>query len=306
MKNVLIIGGTGFVGGHLKNIFNAEAGKYYVYVTGRAIDVRDILGIQSVISSTKPDIVIYLAAITTLKESIERPDETYQINFLGVLNVLKALKAHNFLGSFLFVSSSEVYGSIDLVDLPVKENAPLNPSTPYALSKLAAEFLCMKWALSEDFSINIARPFNHIGPCQSDRFAISNFAKQISKVKLGLAPPLLEVGEIETSRDFSDVRDVATAYGLIVESNVSGHIFNICSGRSRTIRSLIDRMCVLNDIALDIKVDRSRIRAFDQRIVYGDNSKLTQLLNWSPKFAMDSTLTAITGYWDGILGSQNA
>jgi GDP-4-dehydro-6-deoxy-D-mannose reductase len=111
MKNVLIIGGTGFVGGHLKNIFNAGAGKYYVFVTGRAIDVRDILGIQSVISSTKPDIVIYLAAITTLKESIERPDETYQINFLGVLNVLKALKANNFLGSFLFVRGVWIYRS---------------------------------------------------------------------------------------------------------------------------------------------------------------------------------------------------
>lgn len=302
MKNVLIIGGTGFVGGHLKNIFNAEVGRYCVYTTGRTTDVRDIHGLQSTIFTIKPDIVIYLAAITTIKESFDRPDETYQINFLGVLNTLKVLKSNNFSGTFLFVSSSEIYGLIDSVDLPVKESAPLNPSTPYALSKLAAEFLCLGWAAEiEKFCINIVRPFNHIGPFQSDRFAISNFAKQISKVKLGLAPPLLEVGDIESLRDFSDVRDVVEAYKLIVESRLNGHVFNVCSGRSRSIRSLIEEMCILGGVTVNTKVDEHRIRAFDQKNVFGDSSKIKQLLGWQPRISLEVTLADLMACWYSIL-----
>jgi GDP-4-dehydro-6-deoxy-D-mannose reductase len=294
MKKLLLIGGTGFVGSHLSK---ACAEEYLIESTGREVDVRDPVQLKAVIQRVKPDNVVSLAAITTLRESFEDQRSTYDTNFTGTLNLLMALKDSNFSGQLLFVSSSEVYGLLNVGDLPVSEALLPKPMSPYAVAKMASEALCYQWSRYERFKIVIARPFNHIGPGQSERFAIADFARQIAKIKLGLEPPVITVGDIDTTRDFTDVRDIADAYHKLLNVGANGEIFNVCSGSERSIRFLIERMCQLAGVDVEIRKDAARFRLSDQRRVYGSNLKLIESTGWSYTFMLDQTLSDIIEYW---------
>lgn len=294
MRKLLLVGGTGFLGLHMAQACN---GRYVVVTTGSEVDVRNPDHVQSLIAREQPDDVVHLAAITTLRESFENPRVTFDINFGGTLNLLMALRDADFSGRFLFVSSSEVYGLLSESDLPATESSPTKPRSPYAVSKIASEFLCYQWSQVERFKIVVARPFNHIGPGQSERFAISDFGRQIAMIKLGLAPPQILVGDIDTTRDFTDVRDIASAYEKLLCLGKNGEIYNVCSGTERSIRSLVERMCELADISVEIKTDSLRLRPSEQRRVRGDVRKITEAIGWSRAYSIDQTLSAIVDDW---------
>jgi GDP-4-dehydro-6-deoxy-D-mannose reductase len=294
MKNLLLVGGSGFVGTHLRVALET---KFAVACTGRDVDVRDLNQLHALVTSVQPDLVVHLAAVTTLRESFANPQDTYDINFLGTLNVLMALRKSNFAGRMLFVSSSEVYGLLAESDLPVTEARLPMPLSPYAVAKIAAEALCYQWSQAEEFDIVIARPFNHIGPGQSERFAISDFGKQIASIKLGLAAPVMHVGDIDTTRDFTDARDIVAAYHLLLQQGGNGETYNVCSGAERTIRSLIERMCQLGGVVVELRTDSARVRSSEQRRVRGCNQKLSDATGWKPAHTMDQTLTDIVDYW---------
>jgi GDP-4-dehydro-6-deoxy-D-mannose reductase len=267
-----------------------------VFAFGRECDVRDPAALTRMISTVKPDNVVYLAAITTLRESVANPRDTYDINFGGVLNVLMTLRQCRFSGRMLFISSSEVYGLLSEGDLPVSEMRLPQPRSPYAVSKVAAEALCYQWSQTEEFEVISARPFNHIGPGQSKRFAIAEFARQIAAIKLGLAEATLLVGDIDTTRDFTDVRDVAHAYAGLLDRGRNGEVYNVCSGSERSVRSLIMRMCELAEVRVELREDPGRLRASDQRRVCGSNAKLTSDVGWQPRYTTDQTLTDILSF----------
>jgi len=300
VRKLLLVGGTGFVGSHMAELCSE---RYDVVTTGREVDVCNPDQLQSLISRVQPDDVVHLAAITTLKESFENPRETYDVNFGGTLNMLTALRASGFAGRFLFVSSSEVYGRLSEDDLPVAESRPVKPLSPYSVAKIAAEALCYQWSQTEQFKIVIARPFNHIGPGQSKRFAIADFGRQVAMIKLGLTEPFIRVGDIDTTRDFSDVRDITEAYEKLLDLGQSGEIYNVCSGAERSVRSLIERMCQLSGISVEIKMDSQRFRANEQRRVRGDNSKIANTTGWSNSHLIDQTLKDIVDDWIDRLGS---
>lgn len=264
-----------------------------VVSTGSECDVRDYGSIAKMVERERPDAVIHLAAVTTLAESFENPRRALDVNFGGTFNVLSALQEYGFKGEMLFVSSSEVYGPIPENELPVGENRVLKPKSPYAVGKMAAEALCCQW--QGDFKIVVARPFNHIGPGQSERFSVSNFARQISDIKLGISKPVISVGDIDISRDFTDVRDVARAYLLLLEKGRSGEIYNVCSGQDWTIRSLIEQMCEIADVEVEFSIDSSRVRRNEQRRVIGDHAKLSLDTGWEPEISMNATLSDIVG-----------
>lgn len=290
MSKVHIFGGTGFVGTHLKQHLSQN---YVVSCSGSEVNIADQQEIDILLEKIQPDFVINLAAITTLRESVCDPVGTYRVNFLGVLNILTSLKKINFIGKFLFISSSEVYGLLSNSDLPVCEDHPLKPVSPYAVAKIAAEALCYQWSKSEKFSIIVARPFNHIGPGQSSRFAVADFAHQISNIKRGSQSPEIYVGDIDTTRDFTDVRDIANAYELLLNFGKSGEIYNVCSGKEISIRELILRMAKILNIEIKICHDPSRIRKSDQRRVRGDAKKLISSTGWVRSFTLDETLIDI-------------
>ncbi len=265
---------------------------------GREFDVRNVERLKNMVSDEQPDYLIHLAAVTTVGESFSNPSETYCINFQGVLNVLMALRECCFKGRMLYVSSSEVYGLLAEHELPVSEERPPKPLSPYAESKIAAEALCYQWSQTESFEIVVARPFNHIGPGQSERFAIAEFARQISAIKLGLAEPVIYVGDIDTTRDFTDVRDLVSSYFLLLSRGLNGEIYNVCSNSERSIRSLLKRMCELAGVNVELRADPARFRQSEQRRVCGSNVKLVADTGWHARFSIDQTLSDILSFWE--------
>lgn len=294
MKKLLLVGGSGFVGSHMRVALEATCS---VVATGREVDVRNLDQLRALIASVQPDQVVHLAAVTTLQESFENPRATYDINFLGALNLLTALRECEFAGRMLFVSSSEVYGLLGVHELPVDESRVPKPLSPYAVAKVAAEALCYQWSQTERFEIVTARPFNHIGPGQSERFAIADFGRQVAAIKLGMSDPVIHVGDIDTTRDFTDVRDIVSAYLLMLEQGRSGETYNVCSGIERSIRSLVERMCVLADVNVELRADPARLRPSEQRRVCGSKEKLVLDTDWGPHRSVDQTLSDIVELW---------
>jgi len=294
---ILLTGASGFVGRYVQE----EVACYALENDAGTIDLRDTHLLRESIASISPDAVIHLAAQSFVPESFDKPMDTYEVNFFGTLNLLSALKVNGFSGRMLYVGSSDMYGVVPAEYLPIDEVQLLKPRSPYAVSKVAAEALCYQWSQTEEFDIVFARPFNHIGPGQSDRFVISNFAKQIIEIKLGRRESVLFVGDVDVSRDFTDVRDIIKAYVSLLGQGLNGETYNICSGEERTIQSLLSTMLDLAKVDAEIQRDVNRLRLSEQRRVQGDFSKLRKDTGWSPTISMKKTLQDILDYWEELL-----
>jgi GDP-4-dehydro-6-deoxy-D-mannose reductase len=242
--------------------------------------------------------VIHLAAQSNVPDSFADPRKTYEVNFWGTLNLLDALKVTGFRGAFLYVSSADAYGLVPETELPITEEMRLRPRNPYAVSKAAAEALCCQWSNTESMRITIARPFNHIGPGQSDRFVASDLARQVAEIKLGRRASTIEVGDIDVTRDFTDVRDVVRAYALILEEGRNGEVFNVCSGREQSVRSLLTRLLDLAGTAAEVRVVSERLRRAEQRRVRGSSEKLKQAVKWEPAIDVSDSLKDILRDWE--------
>jgi len=245
-----------------------------------------------------PDAVIHLAGQTFVPEAFRDPARTFDVNLMGTLNLLQALKARGFKGPFLYVSSGDVYGQVDEAALPITEEQPPCPRNPYAVSKLSAEFLCLQWGLSEDWPVLVARPFNHIGTGQKESFVIASAARQINRIKQGLQAPQLEVGDIDVTRDFLDVDDVVSAYFALLEKGTPGQVYNICSGHEQSIRSLIEQLADLAEVKLQLVQDPARMRRADQRRVCGSHQRLARTTGWTPQISIQQSLRAILSDWE--------
>lgn len=304
MQTVLLIGGTGFVGRHMQRSLLPG---FKVIATGRGSDIGDIAKIRSLVKTASPDIVVNFASITTVRESFQDPLDTYRTGFLGALNLLMALKESGFRGKMLNISSSEVYGfpSDDL--LPVDEEALLRPMSPYSVSKAATEALCYQWSQTEQFEIVTARPFTHIGPGQSDRFAISNFARQIAEISLGKKAPVIHVGNLHATRDITDVRDVVRAYSLLLEKGRNGQAYNICSGRETSIKALLNELIELARLDIRIEHDEALMRDAEQKRIYGSYEKIRNEAGWDPLIPLSQTLADTFSCWvDKLKGGCHA
>ena len=295
---VLIVGGTGFVGAHLKAHMDAS---YRVFAVGQDHDVRKPEAMMSLVADSMPGFVVNLASITTVRESFDDPARCYQIGFLGTLHLLQALEAHQFCGTFLNVSSSEVYGHPSAEELPLREESSMRPMSPYAVCKVAAESLCFQWSQSAPFSLVTARPFTHIGPGQSTRFAISNFAKQLSEIRAGRRSSDIGVGDLDTTRDFTDVRDIVRAYELLLHSGRNGESYNVCSGRETRMRDALDQLIAEAGVSVTTRMDPSLARTQQQQRMLGDYTKLHRDTGWRPLIPMRETLRDTIAHWADTL-----
>ena len=288
---ILLTGANGFVGAFVKLQLD-------VTELPEFIDVCDLVALNAYFENGTPDFVIHLAAQSFVPESFNNPRKTFDVNFIGTYNLLLALETAEFKGRFLYVSSSDVYGLVASERQPISESELVRPRSPYAVSKVAAEALCFQWSVTSQFECIVARPFNHIGPGQSEQFVISDFAKQLVEVKLGLRAPVLYVGDVEAFRDFTDVRDVVKAYAFLLNNGHNSEIYNICSGTGRKIRDLIELMINHLNIDVDIVVDEKRLRKSEQRFVSGDYSKLANDTNWSPQIDINDSIKDILKFWE--------
>lgn len=294
----MITGHEGFVGSVLRTEFNSVG---LTNASGASIDLHDLGSVVAAIEHHRPDAVIHLAAQTFIPSAFSDPLGTYTTNFIGTHNLLTALKKINFSGRLLFVSTSDVYGRVSEDNLPTTEVAPLQPLNPYAVSKIAAETLCRYWVNAEHFDIVIARPFNHIGPGQNTRFAIANFSQVITEIKLGRRDNTLDVGDLEITRDFTDVRDVVSAYLCLMEHGVKGEIYNICSGIERNIRDTIYTLAELANVRVNLKIDPARFRQADSRRACGSSKKLREHTGWAPKVPWHTSLNDTLIHWEHVL-----
>jgi len=299
VRNLLMTGHTGFVGRHVINHLAAGRSSSWRLIPSAPHDLLDPASLDHWLVEQCPDAVLHLAGQTFVPAAVRNPAATLQVNLLGTLNLLEALKRRGFNGTFLYVSSGDVYGQVDTEQLPITENLLPHPRNPYAVSKLAAEHLCLQWSFSEpDWRILVARPFNHIGPGQSDSFLISDMAHQLVRIRRGLQPPELQVGDVDVSRDFLDVRDVVSAYFKLLDNGRSGEIYNVCSGTERVIRELIMQMADLAELEITLKQDPARLRRAEQRRVVGSCRKLQAETGWQASITTTITLTDVIGDWE--------
>lgn len=292
--NILLTGGDGFVGEYVQEVLDCVL---LNNADGR-IDLLDTQQVYDQVNQIQPDAVIHLAAQSFVPASFENPRNTFDVNFYGTYNLLEALDKSDFKGRFLYVSSSDVYGLVPREAQPISEMQAAMPRSPYAVSKIAAEALCYQWSVNSQFECVTARPFNHIGPGQSEMFVVSDFAKQLVEIKLGLREPEIKVGDIDVYRDFTDVRDVVRAYSRLLDSGQNSEIYNICSGKGRKIRDLVEIMIDQLGLKVDIDVDQARLRKSEQRYVAGDYTKLATATNWYPEIDISDSIADIIKYWE--------
>ncbi|WP_439887002.1 GDP-mannose 4,6-dehydratase [Pseudomonas sp. MBLB4123] len=298
MGKLLVTGLGGFVGGHLQSRLASQDGGDWQLIPERPHDLTDAATLDAWMAEECPDAVIHLAGQTFVPEAFRAPERTLQVNLLGTLNLLQALKRRGFEGTFLYVSSGDVYGQVDEDALPIIETRVPQPRNPYAVSKVSAELLCQQWSYSEPWRIIVVRPFNHVGAGQSESFVISGVARQLARVRLGLQAPRLEVGDIDVSRDFLDVQDVIEAYLRLLKYGRNGEVYNVCSGQERRVRDLIMEMIEEAGVEVELVQDPARLRRAEQRRVVGSADKLRRETGWKPGINFKETLRRVLSDWD--------
>ena len=291
----LVTGGNGFVGRHL--IAELQSRGYETVVAGsgalgpgeHAFELTDLASVRETLERTKPEIVFHLAAHASVAEAARNPLETYAANVTGTANVIEALRSSDTPARLLFVSSAEVYGARAPEEMPIRESSLPAPATIYAASKLAAEAIVLASARTYGLRALVVRPFNLIGPGQSDRFAIGAFAHRLARVASG-GPPLFPVGNLTAQRDFLDVRDGVRAFADVAERGVDGQTYNVCSGTPKPVSELLRQLVFAARIGVEMREDPALMRPVDVPIAYGDNAKLREATGWEPKLPLSRTL----------------
>jgi GDP-4-dehydro-6-deoxy-D-mannose reductase len=297
VAKLLITGHTGFVGRTLAGHVAGEHGDRWTVATlAEHQDVRDPTLSQQ-IASVRADAVIHLAARTSVAESFQDADGYFDVNFNGTLNLLRALRATDFHGRFLYISSGDCYGAIDEAQLPVDELQPLRPRSPYAVSKVAAEALCFQWSQTEGLDAIIARPFNHIGPGQDERFVVPSLVKQICSVRDGRSPAEVVAGNLDVTRDLTDVRDVVEAYLGLLESGQRGQVYNIGSGREVRMRDVLEILLGCANVKARVVMDPRRLRRDEQLRMCADVAKIKAHTGWASRIPLDESLRDILASW---------
>jgi GDP-4-dehydro-6-deoxy-D-mannose reductase len=309
----LITGINGFVGGHLAEHLLASGWDVWGVGRQQALALEALRGDVSYISANlearpeaaealreaRPDAIFHLAGQAFVPRSFEDPAGTLATNIFAQLNLLLEMIEQRLGARVLVAGSNEMYGRIAPEHLPVSEQTPLAPVNPYAVSKAAQDLLALQYHLSHGVDAIRARPFNHIGPRQDARFAVSSFARQIARIEAGLQPPVLQVGNLSASRDFSDVRDIVRAYKLAVERAAPGEAYNIGSGRATSLREIVDTLLAQSPAPIEIVVDPARFRPVDMPVVVADASRFRDVTGWQPTLPLDQTLRDMLEDWRG-------
>ena len=296
---VLLTGASGFVGGHVARELN-DAG-HTVHRLDQVqspesdvdftVDIRKADEMEQVITALTPDACIHLAGIAFVPTGWINPELVMSVNLGGTVNLLEACRKHSPETRILVISSSEVYGR-EPSNTPLLESAPLAPANPYAVSKMGADLTTLLYARRYDMTVMTARPDNHIGPGQSTDFVAPAFAAQLVDMALGRAKKKMHVGNLESERDFMDVRDVARAYRLLVEGGTSGHAYNIASGRPVKIQKLLDGLCEIAGVAPEVEIDPKRYRPADSLPAL-NTTAIRDDVGWQPEWKLTDTLRDI-------------
>ncbi len=260
-------------------------------------DIRDAFAVKTVLSEFRPDYIFHLAAQSYVPFSWRAPAETLSTNIIGELNIFETVRELKLDSRIQIAGSSEEYGLVGPDEIPIKEDNPLRPLSPYGVSKVAQDLLGYQYHKSYGLHIIRTRAFNHTGPRRGEVFVTSQFARQIVEIEKGRRPPVIKVGNLDSVRDFLDVRDVVRAYYLSLEKGKAGEVYNIASGQGIKIRDLLDRLLKLSNVTIRVEVDPARLRPSDVVLLVGSADKFRQATGWKPEIPFDQTLQDLIAYW---------
>lgn len=318
MKKYLITGFSGFVGYHFisylntivsekTEVFGLDIVEPYDFrdwnfdklsIIFKTINMLDVQAVNEVISQYKPDYILHLAALSSVGKSWEDPASCFKNNTEIFLNIVESIRKEKLKTKLLCIGSSEEYGYVDESRIPIREDMCINPSNPYAVTKVAQENLTKCYVDKFGLNITLTRSFNHIGPRQSDIFVIASFVKQVAQAYVDKKKELLMItGNLNVVRDFLDVRDVVSAYYMILQSGKAGELYNVCSGNGYALNDIVKLLSKISGIEIKTKINPDLIRPNDMPIIIGDNQKLKQDTNWKSKYNIEQSLIDIYNYW---------
>ena len=290
----LVTGAHGFVGRWLCDHLRS-AGDDVVESDHHDVDILDAAGVVGLVARSRADAVYHLAGFADVGASWEQPIDAFRVNADGTLHVLLACRDAE-VERVLVVSSADVYGAVTEDELPITEDAALRPSSPYAASKVAADYLAVQAHLGWGLATLRVRAFNHLGPAQTDRFVASALAARIARNEVE-GRDVVPVGNLSPRRDFTDVRDVVRAYRLLVERGTPGEVYNVCSGRDVAIRELAERLLAMADRPMRLEVDPALERPVDVPVHRGDAARIGAATGWQPQIPLERTLADLLDDW---------
>ena len=319
---VLVTGGGGFAASHLAEhllesgteiVLTARPGERLHNVEHllsrldvERVDLRDSLRVRAVLTEIRPRRLYHLAAFSSVVDSFQNPYECYETNFGGTLNLLGAWRQLRFDSRMLLVSSSQVYGQRAQDEMPLRETSPLHPESPYAGSKVTAEFLAVQFGSSYGLPVVRARPFNHTGPRQTSAYVCSDVVRQAVEIECGLRPPILTVGNADTARDFADVRDIVRGYELLLERGRPGEAYQLCSGHAISIGAIIESIIAMSSVSVEVHADLAKAHPVECRVLWGDPGKARSEVGWEPTFDLETTLRDLKAYWQKEIAKERA
>lgn len=311
-KTILIIGAAGFVGKHLLRQLSEETvlAVHATKLPFETIDISPFPGVRvwdlditladttrTLLEEVHPDVIIHLAAQSSVSLSFEKPALTMNINVMGSIHVMEAVRAVCPKCIVLMVGSSEQYGPVPQELQPVSETTRLDPVSPYAISKMSVELMASLYVKSYDLKFIMVRAFNHIGPGQLPLFVVSDFARQIALIEKCQAEPVMCVGNLSALRDFTDVRDVVRGYRTLTLFGRPGEIYNIGSGKSIPIQSILDTLLSYTKVPIRVVVDPAKFRPVDVPEIRADISKIQNDTKWCPEIPLETSLLDSLNYW---------
>lgn len=298
----LITGAAGFAGSHLLDRL-VTRGPVWAWshstprttpddrsVRWHSVDLLDRAAVRQALEAARPSAIYHCAGIADVRESWRDPTLALRVNVIGTHHLLDAVRECGLRCPVLVTGSALVYAASTA---PIQEDHPIGPSTLYGVSKLAQEMAAQR-AESPAF---ICRPFNHAGPRQSTAYVTSAFAEQLARIEAGSAEAVLRVGNLESRRDITDVRDTVRAYETIVERGSPGRPYNVCSGRAHRVRDLLDILLGLTRVRVQVEVDPARLRPSDNPVVLGSHERLTRDTGWQPRIPIEQTLSDLLDFW---------
>ncbi len=298
---VLVTGGRGFVGAHLVSRLAKTRPDWKVEAPPSAsqaepsLDVADAAAVDAWVRRSPPAMVVHLAGVSAIAATEQDPRRAWRVHLDGTLNLVLALQAYAPTAHLVLISSAEVYGASLRTGQPLDETALLQPMSPYAASKASADML-VRQAGAGGSATTVMRPFNHIGPGQSEAFMAPSFAGQIARIEAGLQPPVLSVGSLDDERDFLDVGDVVSAYLAVLEAGErvgGGEVFNVASGRTLRIGDVLEGLLGLARTPIEVRTDPARLRRTPVSRIVGDATRLRDRLGWAPQADLNETFRSI-------------
>ena len=309
--NFLITGASGFAGTHLVQYIGRRKGtklfgmvyesygeldKYIPESQLVKINLLDRDKVMEVVKHTKPEMIVHLAAMAAVGESFLRPQEVLENNILISLNILEAAKTYARRARVLMIGSADEYGLVEQNQVPINETAPLRPTSPYAVSKVAVDYLGLQYHLAYKLPVIRLRPFNHIGEYQSPGFVVADFAKQIGEAEID-PKKVVKVGNLSAIRDYTDVKDMVRAYDLALAKCIPGEIYNVGSGKGIRTQDLLNLMLTKARREIRVEVDPKRYRPVDVEAVVADAGKFQKQTGWKPTIPLEVTLDRVLNYW---------